>query len=59
MRQVHRWLSAIFMLAVIFTTVALAMKTKAMWVNYVPLPPLFLLMITGTYMFFLPYFRKR
>ena len=57
-RQIHRWLSAIFMLTVIFTAVALAMKTKAVWVSYVPLAPLFLLMITGTYMFFLPYFKR-
>jgi hypothetical protein len=29
------------------------------WLYYLPLPPLFLLMLTGLYMFFRPYFRKR
>jgi len=29
------------------------------WLVYSPLPPLFLMMITGLYMFFLPYARRR
>ncbi len=57
-RQTHRWLSAIFMVAVIFTSVMLARGNAPMWVNYVPLPPLFLLMFSGAYLFFLPYFGK-
>jgi hypothetical protein len=53
-RQIHRWLSIAFVAAVIFTSVALAQKGP-MWVSYVPLLPLFLLAITGVYMFALPY----
>ena len=59
MRQSHRWLSAIFMLAVIVTSVALAQEQPAMWVSYLPLPPLFLMMITGVYLFVQPYWAKR
>ncbi len=53
-RQIHRWVSAAFVAAVIFTTVALAQKGP-MWVSYAPLAPLALLAITGIYMFLLPY----
>lgn len=56
-RQFHRWVSAAFVAAVIFTTIALAQKGP-MWVSYVPLAPLALLAITGIYMFFLPYAAK-
>ena len=56
-RQVHRWVSAAFVAAVIFTTIALAQKGP-MWVSYVPLLPLALLAITGIYMFFAPYVAK-
>lgn len=52
-RQGHRWLSAVFMAAVAFTAVALAEK-PAPWVGYLPLLPLFLLMISGVYLFVLP-----
>ena len=53
-RQTHRWLSIAFMVAVIVTSVALAQKAPV-WVSYLPLPPLFLLMFTGLYLFVLPY----
>ena len=57
-RQIHRWVSIIFVLTVIANFVALAQGGGAMpppWVTYAPLPPLFLLMITGLYLFALPY----
>ena len=57
-RQFHRWVSAAFVVSVIFTTVAQAQKGP-MWVSYVPLAPLALLAITGIYMFFLPYVARR
>jgi hypothetical protein len=57
MRQVHRWLSVLFTAAVIFTTIALAREGPE-WVSYVPLLPLGLLFLTGTYLFVLPYFSK-
>ncbi|MFT3724800.1 MAG: hypothetical protein QM773_14600 [Hyphomonadaceae bacterium] len=57
-RQFHRWASAAFVLAVIATTVALALKEPVIWMSYVPLLPLALLAISGIYMFFLPYVAK-
>ena len=55
-RQVHRWLSIIFTAVVIaiFATLG-AGKEPASWVYYLPLFPLALLMLTGLYMFVLPY----
>ena len=57
-RQTHRWLSIAFTVAVIAAFVALAQKKPAVWVSYVPLLPLALLLITGLYLFVLPYATK-
>ena len=57
-RQIHRWLSIAFTVAVIVTFVALTQKKSPVWVNYLALPPLFLLLFTGLYLFVLPYFTK-
>lgn len=57
-RQFHRWTSALFVLSVIATTIALARPAPIMWMSYVPLLPLALLSLTGIYMFFLPYAAK-
>jgi hypothetical protein len=54
-RQIHRWLSIIFTLTVIANFVAIALGKPPSWLVYSPLPPLFLLMFTGLYMFALPY----
>ena len=54
-RQTHRWLSIAFTVAVIAAFVALGQKKPVVWVSYVPLLPLALLLITGLYMFVLPY----
>jgi hypothetical protein len=54
-RRIHRWLSIAFTVSVIVTFVALAQEKPVVWVSYVPLPPLFLLMLTGLYLFVLPY----
>jgi cellulose synthase/poly-beta-1,6-N-acetylglucosamine synthase-like glycosyltransferase len=54
-RQTHRWLSILFTLAVIANFAAMAMGEPPPWVVYAPLPPLFLLLFTGLYMFALPY----
>ena len=58
-RQIHRWLSVVFTLTVIVTTVALSVGKPPAWVSYIPLPPLFLLLFTGLYLFVLPYASKR
>ena len=54
-RQVHRWLSIVFTSTVIANFVAIAQGQPPAWVTYSPLPPLFLLMFTGLYMFVLPH----
>jgi cellulose synthase/poly-beta-1,6-N-acetylglucosamine synthase-like glycosyltransferase len=58
-RQSHRWLSIIFTLTVIANFVAMAFGSVPALVTYSPLPPLFLMLVSGLYMFFLPYLPKR
>lgn len=59
-RRVHRWTSIVFTLTVIANFVALARGTGAPppWITYAPLPPLALLLLTGLYLFALPYFSR-
>jgi hypothetical protein len=57
-RQIHRWLSIIFTLAVIANIVAMIAQTQAIWIGLLALFPLILLMLTGLYMFALPYTAK-
>lgn len=54
-RQFHRWMSIAFTLTVIANFVAMARGTPPAWITYSPLLPLFLLLLTGLYMFALPY----
>jgi cytochrome b len=54
-RQGHRWLSIAFTIAVIFNIVAMTMGTQAVWVGLLALFPLILLLISGLYLFALPY----
>ena len=56
-RQAHRWLAIAFTLTVIADFLSL-IGTPPQWIFYLPLPPLFLLMFSGLYMFFLPYLRE-
>ena len=60
LRQIHRWVSMAFTVAVIVNIVALAVgqKQPAAWVTYSPLLPLALLLLTGLYLFVLPYAAK-
>ena len=57
-RQLHRWLSIAFTLAVIVNVAALVQKEQAVWVGLLALLPLALLMLTGLYLFVLPYATK-
>jgi len=57
-RQIHRWLSITFTLAVIVNVVALVQEKQAVWVGLLALIPLALLMLTGLYLFVLPYTAK-
>jgi cellulose synthase/poly-beta-1,6-N-acetylglucosamine synthase-like glycosyltransferase len=58
-RQSHRWLSMAFTVAVVANFIAMALAEPPAWIVYAPLPPLFLLMLTGLYMFVLPYLAQR
>jgi hypothetical protein len=57
-RQTHRWLSITFTATVVVCFIALS-GILPFWVFYVPLFPLFPLMLTGLYMFVLPYAARR
>jgi hypothetical protein len=57
-RQIHRWLSMAFTVAVIVNIVALGQKEPAVWVGLLALLPLVLLLLTGLYLFVLPYAAK-
>ena len=57
-RQIHRWLSIAFTLAVIVNVIALVQQTQAAWIGLLALFPLILLMLTGLYLFALPYAAK-
>lgn len=58
-RQAHRWLSILFTATVVANFAAMAFGTPPAWVTYSPLPPLFLMLATGLYMFALPYMGGR
>ncbi|MDB5352005.1 MAG: hypothetical protein JWN86_3252 [Planctomycetota bacterium] len=58
-RQSHRWLSIAFTVGVIVNIVALRQKEPAVWIGLLALFPLILLLITGLYLFVLPYATKR
>jgi heme A synthase len=57
-RQTHRWLSIAFTVAVIVNFVAVAQKKYTGWVGLLALLPLALLLLTGLYLFVLPYASK-
>ena len=58
-RQIHRWLSIAFTVAVIVNIAALGKeKQPAIWVGLLALLPLALLLLTGLYLFVSPYATK-
>jgi hypothetical protein len=57
-RQVHRWLSIAFTVAVIVNLIALGRQEPAVWIGLLALLPLVLLLLTGLYLFVLPYANK-
>ncbi len=58
-RQGHRWLSILFTVTVVANFVAMGLGEPPGWIVYSPLPPLFLLLFSGLYMFILPYATAR
>ena len=59
-RQSHRWLSMLFIATVLVATYAAAtgQDTESV-LYYLPLAPLLLLMLSGLYLFALPYLNRR
>ena len=55
LRQFHRWLSIAFTVAVVINIMALIQKQQALWIGLLALFPLVLLLLTGLYLFALPY----
>lgn len=58
-RQIHRWLSIAFTLAVIANIVAMTQQMEATWIGFLALVPLIPLLATGLYLFALPYLGQR
>jgi heme A synthase len=54
-RQTHRWLSIAFTVAVIVNTVAVLRGRYANWMGFMALAPLAFLVLSGLYLFVLPY----
>jgi hypothetical protein len=55
MRRTHRWVSIAFTVAVVANFVAMTQGPPPAWVTYAPLLPLAVLLLTGLYLFVLPY----
>jgi cellulose synthase/poly-beta-1,6-N-acetylglucosamine synthase-like glycosyltransferase len=58
-RQIHRWLSIVFTLAVVANIVAMTLQMQAAWIGFLALVPLIPMLITGLYLFALPYLGRR
>ncbi len=58
-RKTHRWLAITFSVIVALIFMSLAFGGPPIWFYYAPLPFLFVLMFSGLYMFFQPYFSGR
>ncbi len=54
----HRWLGIFFTLTVIANFAVRAFSEPPDWLTYLPLAPLFLMLLSGLWMFFLPYLRR-
>jgi hypothetical protein len=55
LRQIHRWLSIAFTAGVIVYMALMTRGQPAAWVGLLALIPLILLLLTGLYLFVLPY----
>lgn len=58
LRQIHRWLSMAFTVAVIVNIIAIAQKKYTASVGLLAVIPLALQFVTGLYLFVLPYASK-
>lgn len=57
-RSAHRWLSIAFTLGFIANLAAAALGLQEIWIGLLALAPLILLMLSGLYLFALPYFGR-
>jgi hypothetical protein len=57
-RKIHRWVCIAFTVAIIINVAARTQGEPAAWITYSPLLPLALLLLTGLYLFALPYANK-
>ncbi|UFX47901.1 hypothetical protein HAP47_0015040 [Bradyrhizobium sp. 41S5] len=58
-RQFHRWLSIAFTVAVIINIVAMVLQQQAVWIGLLALFPLIFMLLSGLYLFALPYLAPR
>ena len=61
-RQIHRWLSMLFTIGVIANIInifGMGQDEPAVWVGMMALVPLILLLLSGLYLFALPYLARR
>lgn len=54
-RQSHRWISILFTLAVLVNIAAMTRGQPPIWIGLLALFPLILLLMSGLYLFALPY----
>lgn len=57
-RQTHRWVSIVFTLAVLVNVAVMGREDALVWVGFLALVPLVFLLISGLYLFVLPYLAK-
>jgi hypothetical protein len=58
-RQIHRWLGIILTLTILANFGAMSFGTPPAIIVYAPLLPLALLLVSGLYLFLLPYIATR
>lgn len=58
LRQIHRWVSIAFTVGVIINIIALVQEKQSTAIGVLALIPLALLLLTGLYLFVLPYANK-
>lgn len=61
-RQIHRWLSMLFTIGVIANIInifGMGQEQPAVWVGMMALIPLILLLLSGLYLFALPYIARQ
>lgn len=57
-RQGHRWISILFTLAVLVNIAAMTQGQPPIWIGLLALFPLILLLVSGLYLFALPYIAR-